>query len=262
MRRYAPLTTGLEFSRLADIGEGITECEIIRWSLIFFLIKTWNSFDAFICRNVRPEARVEAFDPLCEVQSDKASVEITSPFDGIVKELLVQEGEVAKVGEGLCLIQVEEENDETEETTPESSPPPTPPPPTASPTTTDAKPSRVPHPLDSNATVTNTDSDILSTPSTRHFAKQNNVNLSDLFPGSGPRGRVERVDVQAFVAARSGSGSTSKAPGQQESLRPTSEERNSEKEITVPLNRTRYAMWKAMTKVRPRLTQYRQPFKF
>lgn len=62
-------------------------------------------------RSVQPNTHVAAFDPLCEVQSDKASVEITSPFDGILKEIIVQEGEVAKVGSGLCVIEVEEEVD-------------------------------------------------------------------------------------------------------------------------------------------------------
>jgi 2-oxoisovalerate dehydrogenase E2 component (dihydrolipoyl transacylase) len=42
---------------LADIGEGITECQVIQWF-------------------VKPGARVEQFDPICEVQSDKASVEV------------------------------------------------------------------------------------------------------------------------------------------------------------------------------------------
>ena len=56
---------------------------------------------------MQPSAGIQAFDALCEVQSDKASVEITSPFDGVVKELLVKEGEVAKVGQGLCTIEVD-----------------------------------------------------------------------------------------------------------------------------------------------------------
>ena len=43
---------------LADIGEGITECQIIQWF-------------------VQPGARVEQFDKICEVQSDKASVEVS-----------------------------------------------------------------------------------------------------------------------------------------------------------------------------------------
>lgn len=78
------------FKLSADIGEGITECEVIRWS-------------------VAPRTTVSAFDPLCKVQSDKASMEITSPFDGVVKELLVQEDQVAKVGQRLCTIEVDEE---------------------------------------------------------------------------------------------------------------------------------------------------------
>src|SRR5712675_1683756 len=70
-----------------------------------------SSSDAplFVNRNVSPQSSIGTFDPLCEVQSDKASVEITSPFDGTVKEILVQEGQVAKVGEDLCIIEVEEE---------------------------------------------------------------------------------------------------------------------------------------------------------
>jgi 2-oxoisovalerate dehydrogenase E2 component (dihydrolipoyl transacylase) len=36
---------------------GITECQVIQWF-------------------VKPGARVEQFDPICEVQSDKASVEV------------------------------------------------------------------------------------------------------------------------------------------------------------------------------------------
>jgi|SRR5712671_2999130 len=63
----------------------------------------------FVNRNVSPQSSIGTFDPLCEVQSDKASVEITSPYDGTVKEILVQEGQVAKVGEDLCIIEVEEE---------------------------------------------------------------------------------------------------------------------------------------------------------
>ncbi|KAL5317076.1 hypothetical protein ACEPPN_016130 [Leptodophora sp. 'Broadleaf-Isolate-01'] len=42
---------------LADIGEGITECQIMKWS-------------------VKPGDRIEQFDDICEVQSDKASVDV------------------------------------------------------------------------------------------------------------------------------------------------------------------------------------------
>ena len=43
-------------------------------------------------RSVKSQATVQAFDVLCEVQSDKASVGITNLFDGVLKEILVKEG--------------------------------------------------------------------------------------------------------------------------------------------------------------------------
>ena len=58
---------------------GIAECEIIRWF-------------------VQPGDSIQQFDKVCEVQSDKANVEITSRYDGIVKELKYQVGQLAKVG--------------------------------------------------------------------------------------------------------------------------------------------------------------------
>ncbi|KAK8126129.1 Lipoamide acyltransferase component of branched-chain alpha-keto acid dehydrogenase complex [Apiospora kogelbergensis] len=71
---------------LADIG--IVECEIIQWF-------------------VEPEARVEEFSPLCEVQSDKASVEITSRFSGVVKKLHYEAGDMAKVGKPFVDIDIQ-----------------------------------------------------------------------------------------------------------------------------------------------------------
>jgi 2-oxoisovalerate dehydrogenase E2 component (dihydrolipoyl transacylase) len=159
---------------------------------------------------VNPPAPIQAFDPLCEVQSDKASVEITSPFDGVVKELLVKEGAVAKVGEGLCLIEVEEEDggaaakadlekvvepvggnaEQAKPTKAESE--------TPAPTQT-----RKPHPLDpshpppslSNTNTTTTN--ILAPPSIRHLARKHNIDLALLAPGSGKDGRIEKGDIEA-----------------------------------------------------------------
>jgi len=57
----SPVRPAVKPFLLADIGEGIRECEVIQWF-------------------VEPEARVEQFDKLCEVQSDKASVEVLFLF--------------------------------------------------------------------------------------------------------------------------------------------------------------------------------------
>jgi len=93
-------THSLQPFLLADIGEGITGCEIVKWL-------------------VTPGQTVAEFDPIAEVQSDKATVEITSPYDGIIESLVGQTGQVVKVGEPLCMILVEA--DPSSPTTPESS---------------------------------------------------------------------------------------------------------------------------------------------
>ncbi|KAF8055615.1 2-oxoacid dehydrogenases acyltransferase-domain-containing protein [Lyophyllum atratum] len=214
--------------KLADIGEGITECEVIKWS-------------------VQPLAKIQAFDPLCEVQSDKASVEITSPFDGIVKELLVQEGEVAKVGSGLCLIEVDEEAVEGADPAavePVDTTPATPSPePASAPRETEPEPEpetpRRLHPLDPNFTPPQGGSgeNVLAPPSVRHFARQSQVDLAQLMPGSGKGGRIEKRDVEAYLAKPSTSTSAQ--------AKPTAETGD---EVVVELGRTRYNMWKAMTK--------------
>ncbi|KAJ5892779.1 hypothetical protein N7504_009470 [Penicillium tannophilum] len=55
---------------------------------------------------VKPGDRVEQFDLICEVQSDKASVEITSRFEGVIEKLHYEVGDLAKVGSALLDIDV------------------------------------------------------------------------------------------------------------------------------------------------------------
>lgn len=73
---------------LADIGEGISEVELLQWY-------------------VNPGDTVAQFDRICEVQSDKATVEITSRFDGVVERLCGNVGEMMFVGKPLLYIAVE-----------------------------------------------------------------------------------------------------------------------------------------------------------
>ena len=63
---------------LADIGEGIAEVELMQWF-------------------VKQGDNIKAFDRICEVQSDKATVEITSRFDGTVATVHHREGDIVKV---------------------------------------------------------------------------------------------------------------------------------------------------------------------
>src|SRR4051794_32760030 len=67
---------------MPDIGEGIHEGEIVKWF-------------------VKPGDKIQEDDVLCEIQNDKAVVEIPSPVEGTVLEVLVGEGTVATVGQVL-----------------------------------------------------------------------------------------------------------------------------------------------------------------
>jgi pyruvate dehydrogenase E2 component (dihydrolipoamide acetyltransferase) len=71
--------------RLPDLGEGLTEGEVARWL-------------------VQEGQEVAEDDPLVEVQTDKATVEIPSPAAGKVAQILVPEGEVVAVGTVLVVI--------------------------------------------------------------------------------------------------------------------------------------------------------------
>lgn len=203
-------------------------------------------------RSVKPSTTVQSFDALCEVQSDKASVEITSPFDGTIKELLVNEGEVAKVGEGLCVIEVEGE-DQSEASEPTSASPPPHPEQEASQLQQLSSgevnkghrtnfSSRKHHPLDPNAPAgKESPANILATPSVRHYAREKGVDLTHLVPGSGKGGRIEKKDIEAYLLAPATS-TASKSIQMQSDIVP-------KEDIIVDLGRTRYGMWKAMVKV-------------
>lgn len=71
--------------KFPDVGEGIAEGEILRWL-------------------VRVGDRVEAHQPVVEMETDKAAVELPAPCAGIVRELRGQEGELIPVGAVLLVI--------------------------------------------------------------------------------------------------------------------------------------------------------------
>ena len=71
--------------KLPDLGEGVREGEIARWL-------------------VEVGQEVAEDDPLVEIQTDKATVEIPSPYAGTVLKVLVAEGDVVPVGTELVVI--------------------------------------------------------------------------------------------------------------------------------------------------------------
>jgi len=95
------------------------------------------------------------------------------------------------------------------------------------------------HPLDPNFTSesgSSKASDVFAAPSVRHFARKNGVDLAKLVPGSGKSGRIEKKDVESFIAK-----------GREESAKPLPQAIQHE-DVIVELGRTRHTMWKAMVK--------------
>src|SRR5581483_4857548 len=72
--------------KLPDLGEGMQEAEIRRWL-------------------VKPGDVVKMDQPMVEVETDKAVVEIPSPVAGRIADILVQEGQVAKLGAALVTFE-------------------------------------------------------------------------------------------------------------------------------------------------------------
>src|SRR6266571_1794338 len=73
--------------RLPDVGEGLTEADIVKW-------------------HVRPGDRVTVNQIIVEIETAKAVVELPSPFEGVVHGLLVAEGTTSDVGTPIISIDV------------------------------------------------------------------------------------------------------------------------------------------------------------
>src|SRR6476646_9028700 len=71
--------------KLPDLGEGIQEAQVLAWK-------------------VTAGQEVAAFQPLCEVESAKAAVELTAPVAGRIRETRFAEGAIAQLGDVLVVI--------------------------------------------------------------------------------------------------------------------------------------------------------------
>ena len=141
--------------KLPDLGEGLTEGEVARWL-------------------VSEGAVVAEDDPLVEIQTDKATVEIPSPHAGTVLRILVAEGEVAPVGAVLVVI------GDPGEAIPEETP--------AAPSPSHHREARV-----------------AATPLVRKIAAEVGVDLAAV-TGTGPGGRITEEDVRGAARGADGEG--------------------------------------------------------
>jgi pyruvate dehydrogenase E2 component (dihydrolipoyllysine-residue acetyltransferase) len=165
--------------RLPDIGEGLTEAEIVRWLI--------------------PEGGTVAADqPVVEVETDKAVVEIPSPFAGVVLRHGGAEGETIDVGEVLVVIGdadsvVAEESSVHVESEPESRDAEPEPPSVAPIVGTLSEEAEV---LSPRAVQPGESSPVKALPLVRKLARDRGIDLGSI-RGTGPQGRVTREDVLA-----------------------------------------------------------------
>ncbi|WP_249869917.1 dihydrolipoamide acetyltransferase family protein [Oceanobacillus saliphilus] len=161
--------------KLPDIGEGIHEGEIVKWF-------------------VKEGDEVKEDDVLCEVQNDKAVVEIPSQVDGTVTKIHVEEGEVAIVGDTLISFDAEgyESEDEPVEEKKDE-------PASKEEKSEKATEEAAPETADSDSDDDFDGARIIAMPSVRKYARENDVKISTV-TGSGKNGRVLKEDIDTYLS--------------------------------------------------------------
>jgi len=184
---------------------------------------------------VKPGDRVRQFDEICEVQSDKASVAITSRYDGTIKTLHFKVDDVAMVGAALLDIEIESD---TEEDTAENASKTEPKDQTISNSNQEKKTTDNALPKTDN-TLEMLVGKVLTTPAVRRLALENNIKLVDV-KATGKKGRVLKEDMLAHLEKISTSSQINK-----EEVLPVQTSMAGE---TVALKGYSRHMWKTMTK--------------
>ncbi|MBB6449444.1 pyruvate dehydrogenase E2 component (dihydrolipoamide acetyltransferase) [Geomicrobium halophilum] len=160
---------------LPDIGEGIHEGEIVQWM-------------------VKEGDNVEEDDVLCEVQNDKAVVEIPSPVDGKILDLKVEENTTITVGDVIVTIDdgsgAEEDSEDKAESSSEKK------------DSSEDKEASSSQEKDTGKESTQDQEEqkrVIAMPSVRKYAREQGVNINEV-TGSGKNGRILREDVEAFLS--------------------------------------------------------------
>lgn len=163
--------------KLSDIGEGIREVTVKDWF-------------------VKVGDHISQFDNVCLVESDKASVSITSRFDGTVKKLYYDIGEVAHVGMPLVDIDIVEDASLSDQPVKKE---------TSRNEEEMKKDTSLPQveEIRREETVENVhqshlSNKVLTTPAVRRIAKENNVDLGSV-KATGKGGRVLKGDILNYL---------------------------------------------------------------
>ncbi|BAB59241.1 pyruvate dehydrogenase E2 / dihydrolipoamide acetyltransferase [Thermoplasma volcanium GSS1] len=147
--------------KLPDIGEGVTEGEIVKW-------------------DVAEGDEVKKDQDLVEVMTDKVTVKIPSPVNGKISKILYKEGQVVPVGSTLVQIDTGEET--SQQTMAEEHA-------ELKPQTTAAQ---------QIAIETVPAGKVLASPAVRRIARENGIDLAKV-KGTGDNGRVTLDDLDAYM---------------------------------------------------------------
>lgn len=189
----------MEF-KLPDLGEGITEGEILKWM-------------------AKEGDQIREDQPIVEVMTDKVNVQIPSPRSGKVGRILVKEGEVAKVGQTIMVI--DDGSGGVQATAPQAA--------MAAPA---SQPAIGPQVAPAQG--------ILATPATRRLARELGVDIASV-RGSGPQGRVTDDDVRRSASTRGAATVTVQTPA------PANQQAGLKEEV-VPLRGLRRTISERMAK--------------
>ena len=183
------MATHIEMPKLSDT---MTEGTVVRW-----------------LKSVGDE--VEIGDEIAEIETDKATMAMEAFDEGILSEILIEEGGKAEVGATLAVLREEGETVPSPDSSNDEAPAPDPEPvtevPLADPEPVEAAehvpasiPSSPPESPPQDSPVTSVASGrVKASPLARKIAEQEGVDLSGL-KGSGPGGRIVKKDVEAALA--------------------------------------------------------------
>lgn len=216
--------SAIKTQRLTDIGEGNKEVQIIQWY-------------------ITEGARVEEWDNLCQVQSDKAADDITARYGGVVKKLYCEPDDTVQTGEPLVDIDVAEEDaggedqDQlvSEEVVKGDS---------VKASSEGTKYSITKEDSEEQVIEARGKHSALATPAVRGLLKEHGIDITSI-RGTGRDGRVLKEDIYQYLKSREPSQNTSSPPSfpyQQPFTTPPHAE-----ETTVPLSPIQAAMYRSMT---------------
>ncbi len=193
--------------RLPDVGEGMAEAEIVDW-------------------HVEVGSVVEEDQPLVDMMTDKATVEITSPVSGTVLSLNGAKGDKRPIGSELVVLEVEHVcNDSAAASSPtnpiaeQARPPVARPdaqsavPPSAT-STTEHEARGSPRPAKFGFETRSADEAPQASPAVRRRAREAGVELQ-FVAGSGPGGRITMDDLQVYLESNDRERPRSQVAGRQ-----------------------------------------------